>query len=136
MPTHNAPRKKLNWRGKKKSFLIDHREANSMTNNHQLVDGNESALVALTKETTINKVYGPPHVLVHVGDKKANAIIDTGADRTVISQDLLEKLFECERKPILQKTAIKLKGATGHKLDIKGQIQTPAGQRHRQRGAR
>ena len=82
-------------------------------------------MIARTKTDGINRIFGPPHVALKVGKNKANAILDTGADRTVISLDLFKHLFNDNESPKMQPSAVKLKGATGHKLDIVGQVNMP-----------
>ena len=118
MPTNTAHGKKLIRRGDEK-IIIPHktREAAQKHGIHQARD--------VQTQSIINRVIGPPHVLLKVGENQAHAILDTGADRTVISLDLFKELFAGNRPPPINPTTVKLKGATGHKLEILGQVQMP-----------
>ena len=76
-------------------------------------------------DTSINRVLGPPHVILRIDNRFAAAILDTGADRSLISEDLYKSLFTEQNRPKLRSSRMRLKGATGHQLIIQGQIEMP-----------
>ena len=89
---------------------------------------NNTATINLTSNvmnTAINRVLGPPHVILQIDNSYAAAILDTGADRSLISEDLYDSLFTQDNRPKLRTSRMRLKGATGHQLTIKGQIEMP-----------
>ena len=70
----------------------------------------------------INQVMGPPHVALKIGTETVHALIDTGADRTLVTADLLDKILPRTGRERIEPSSVQLRGATGHPLKVLGQI--------------
>ena len=116
MPEDKIPRKKLKGRGEQTN-----RDAQQTSENKNAIIRH----IPTEKRNAINNVIGPPHVLLQVEQQQAAAILDTGADRSLISKDLYESLFTEKTRPKLNRTQVRLKGATGHQLTVLGQVNMP-----------
>jgi hypothetical protein len=70
----------------------------------------------------MSKVMGPPHVELRIGAEAVNALIDTGADRTLVSADLLDRIMPRTGRERIEPSNVQLRGATGHSLQVLGQL--------------
>ena len=81
-------------------------------------------ILACREAEPLNVVLGPPHIPVQIANRKVNAILDTGADRSIISHDLFKHIYAPQQTPPITHSNARLKGATGNPLTILGQAET------------
>lgn len=67
---------------------------------------------------------GPPYIKVHLFGKRANCMIDTGCSRSVSTSVAISKILGPHWKKHLLPSNIRLKSASGHPLEVMGQIVT------------
>ena len=71
---------------------------------------------------TVNVVRGPPHVTAIICNKYVDAIVDTGADRTLCRYGIAKQLFGANTDQVMRTSKSSLRSVTGHKLNILGEI--------------
>ena len=71
---------------------------------------------------TINEVRGPPHVTAIINNKRVDAIVDTGADRTLCRLGIAKQLFGAQTDTVMKTSKARLRSVTGHRLNVLGEI--------------
>ena len=78
-------------------------------------------ILACREAKPLNKVLGPPHISILCNKRILSAIIDTGADRSLVSERLLRTVFNTNSLPAIEYSSVRLKGASGKALEVVGQ---------------
>ena len=70
----------------------------------------------------INVIRGAPHVTIKINHIRINAIVDSGADKTLCRRSIAEQIYGPEVEEKIRNSNSKLKSATGHRLQVFGEI--------------
>ena len=62
---------------------------------------------------------------VPVGKNKTHALLDSGADVSLVSSKFLQRIRKCISRNSIRPSKLEVRGVTGQTLGIKGEIELP-----------